>query len=80
MPGAGLDDHRVLIAGAGPVGLAAALKLVHAGVPVTVLERNGDLAEDLRASTWHPPTLDMLDAVDPTLAPALSIIRWAGWA
>jgi 3-(3-hydroxy-phenyl)propionate hydroxylase len=52
---------RVLIAGAGPVGLVAAAKLVRHGVPVTVLEANADLSEESRASTFHPPTLDMLD-------------------
>jgi len=52
--------QRVLVAGAGPVGLTSALVLARGGVPVTVLERAGDLAEDLRASTWHPPTLDMM--------------------
>ncbi len=51
---------NVLISGAGPVGLTAALVLARAGIPVTVFERNADLAEDLRASTWHPPTLDMM--------------------
>lgn len=64
-------NEKVLIAGAGPVGMVAALKLAGAGIPVEVFERNPDLAEDLRASTWHPPTLDMLDAIDPTLVPAL---------
>jgi 3-(3-hydroxy-phenyl)propionate hydroxylase len=53
---------RVLIAGAGPVGMVAALRLATAGVPVTVFERASALTEDLRASTFHPPTLDMLDA------------------
>ena len=51
---------NVLIAGAGPVGLTAAFMLARAGIPVTVFERAPDLAEDLRASTWHPPTLDMM--------------------
>ena len=51
---------RVLIAGAGPVGMTAALALSKAGIPVTVFERNGELAEDLRASTWHPATMDMM--------------------
>lgn len=51
---------RVLVAGAGPVGLTAAYALTRAGIPVTVFERAPALAEDLRASTWHPPTLDML--------------------
>ena len=52
---------RVLIAGAGPVGLVAAVSLLEAGIPVTVLEASADLAVDLRASTFHPPTIDFLD-------------------
>jgi 3-(3-hydroxy-phenyl)propionate hydroxylase len=52
-------DH-VLIAGAGPVGLVAANCLADAGVPVTVFEAEPRLPENLRASTFQPPTLDML--------------------
>ena len=51
---------HVLIAGAGPVGLVSALTLATAGVQVTVFERALSAPEDLRASTFHPPTLDML--------------------
>ena len=51
---------HVLIAGAGPVGLVSALTLAIAGVQVTVFERALSAPEDLRASTFHPPTLDML--------------------
>lgn len=54
-------EDRVLIAGAGPVGLAAATNLVRHGVPVTVLEAGNDLSTESRASTFHPVTLDMLD-------------------
>lgn len=54
-------ENRVLIAGAGPVGLVAAVSLLEQGIPVTVLEASADLAVDLRASTFHPPTLDFLD-------------------
>src|SRR6187455_743436 len=57
------DNEHVLIAGAGPVGLAAAANLVRHGVPVTVFEAGTDLSTESRASTFHPPTLDMLDAL-----------------
>lgn len=53
-------SSHVLIAGAGPVGLVSALTLATAGIAVTVFERNTTAPEDLRASTFHPPTLDLL--------------------
>ncbi len=52
----------VLIIGGGPVGLTAALCLAAVGVPVTLFEAEEGVSTDLRASTFHPPTLDMLDA------------------
>ena len=52
------DD--VIVAGAGPVGLTAALALARRGCEVTVLEAGDDLAAESRASTFHPPTLEML--------------------
>lgn len=51
---------HVLIAGAGPVGMMSALALGRAGIRVTLLESAAGLNRDLRASTFHPPTLDML--------------------
>jgi 3-(3-hydroxy-phenyl)propionate hydroxylase len=65
---------RVLIAGAGPVGLVAAANLVRHGIPVTVFEGGSDLSTESRASTFHPPTLDMLadlDLVQPLIAQGL---------
>lgn len=52
---------RILIAGAGPAGLTVAAVLAEAGVPATVLEAEATLPTNLRASTFHPPTLEMLD-------------------
>lgn len=72
-------EERVLIAGAGPVGLVAAANLVRGGVPVTVFEAGADLSEESRASTFHPPTLDMLDrlgAAQPLIAQGLRAPRF----
>ena len=55
------ENERVLVVGAGPVGLVAACSLAMDGIPVTVVERSRELPMDLRASTFHPPTMDMLD-------------------
>lgn len=52
---------RVIIAGGGPVGSLAALILAQKGIPVTLLEREQGAQLDYRASTIHPPTLDLLE-------------------
>lgn len=54
----------VVIVGAGPVGCVLAYALAKNGIPSVLLEQESDLREDLRASTFHPPTLDMLDDLD----------------
>jgi len=56
----------VLVVGGGPVGCVTALILSKAGVPVTILESEDDLIMDMRGSTFHPPTLDMLDDLGVT--------------
>lgn len=55
-----MPEPHVIVVGAGPVGLTAAMLLSDRGVRVTVLEAADKLPEDMRASTFHPPTLDML--------------------
>ena len=52
----------------------AAANLVRNGIPVTVFEAGPALSEESRASTFHPPTLDMLHtlgAAEPLIAQGL---------
>jgi len=51
---------RVIIAGAGPVGVVAAYRLAQWGIDTIVLEAGADCPEDMRASTFHPPSLEMM--------------------
>lgn len=64
-----VERTQVVIAGAGPVGTVMATLLAKAGIDTILLEAGDDCAQDLRASTFHPPTLEMLDdiGITPTL-------------
>ncbi|MFG6441536.1 FAD-dependent oxidoreductase [Roseateles sp. LKC17W] len=54
-------ETEVLVAGLGPVGATAALSLARKGINVTAVEPLVSSATDLRASTYHSPTLEILD-------------------
>ncbi len=72
-------DIEVLVVGAGPVGLSAALTLSLAGVETAVLEAGPDVDTRMRASTFHPPTLDQIDALGLSVkleAQGLAVPRW----
>jgi len=58
-----MSKKPVVIAGGGPVGLVTALALARQGVEVVLLEAEQDIPQDLRAGTFHPPTVEMLDAL-----------------
>ena len=60
------DRVQVLIAGAGPVGCVAATYLAQRGIDVMLIEAGADCAQDMRASTFHAPTLEMLDRLGIT--------------
>jgi 3-(3-hydroxy-phenyl)propionate hydroxylase len=59
-------NARVIIVGAGPVGMVCALALNRRGIAVTVLEQEPTPVEDQRAASLHPTTLDMLDDLGVT--------------
>ncbi len=69
----------VLVAGAGPVGVTAAYALLRQDIPVTILEASEQLPSDPRASTFHPPTMEMLDEIglaEPLHAMGLEVRKW----
>jgi 2-polyprenyl-6-methoxyphenol hydroxylase-like FAD-dependent oxidoreductase len=54
-------DDRIIVVGAGPVGLTAAVALGRRGIATVLLAAEPELVTELRGSTFHPPTLDLLD-------------------
>jgi 3-(3-hydroxy-phenyl)propionate hydroxylase len=70
---------QVIVAGAGPVGLLTALALADKGVPVLVLEAEPALTIDLRAGTFHPPSLELMapyGVTDEMHRTAIKVPRW----
>jgi 3-(3-hydroxy-phenyl)propionate hydroxylase len=61
-----MKQVAVLICGAGPVGLVAGLRLANAGIETMVIDKEAQVSNDFRASTFHPPTLEMLDELGLT--------------
>jgi len=55
------ERKRVAVAGAGAVGLMAALALARRGFEVVVFEAKGQLEPTPRADTLHPATLTLFD-------------------
>ena len=54
---------EVLVVGAGPVGLTAALALARTGIDVRVVDGGVGIDQRMRASTFHPPSLEIADSL-----------------
>ncbi|MCA9946161.1 MAG: FAD-dependent monooxygenase, partial [Anaerolineales bacterium] len=75
-------QQSVLIVGAGPVGLSLAVALIRQGVSVEVFEALPELSAEIRASTFHPPTLEMFadwGVVENVLAAGQTVDRLTYW-
>jgi 2-polyprenyl-6-methoxyphenol hydroxylase-like FAD-dependent oxidoreductase len=67
----------VLVVGAGPCGLAAALELTRLGIPVRILDKNPTATKESRAVAVNPHTLDLLEpsgATERLLAAGVRIV------
>jgi 3-(3-hydroxy-phenyl)propionate hydroxylase len=74
-----MNRDPVIIVGAGPAGLALAANLLRRDVAVVVLETEPRLPHDLRAGTFHPPTLEMLATLgvaEDFLAIGIRVPHW----
>ena len=74
-----VHEIEVAIVGGGPVGIVTALLLAREGFSIALVEKGGDVETDLRASTFHPPTLDLLDDIGlgrDLIAQGLISPRW----
>lgn len=74
--GSEVKRHKVIIAGGGPVGLAAALALARYGVPSLVIEADTTVCKGSRAICLSRRSLEILDRLG-ALAPFLA--KGLGW-
>src|SRR5690606_38978995 len=73
---AGQQAHRVVIAGAGPIGLVAALALAHQGVPCVVIESERQVCEGSRAIVFTRRSMEILQQVGVADQVSASGLPW----
>jgi 3-(3-hydroxy-phenyl)propionate hydroxylase len=76
------SERPILIAGAGPVGVIAALALARQGLAVQLFEAEDRIDDAPRAATTHPATLEMLSdlgLIDEVIRRGLIARRFQFW-
>jgi len=68
--------HPVIVVGAGPVGLAAAIDLAQHGIPVVLLDDDQTVSVGSRAICWAKRTLEILDRLGCGDAVAHKGVGW----
>lgn len=61
-----MAENEILIVGAGPVGLTAAIELTRRGRAVRIVDRDAEPTSESRAVAIHPRTLDLLEPAGVT--------------
>jgi 3-(3-hydroxy-phenyl)propionate hydroxylase len=77
-----MSNPRVIVVGAGPVGVVAALACRQHGFAVTLLEAQAIVDDSPRAATTHPATLEMIDRlglIEPFIAQGLVARYFQFW-
>jgi 3-(3-hydroxy-phenyl)propionate hydroxylase len=64
--------NDAIIVGAGPSGLVCAMHLAKAGFRIKILESEPEIPQNLRGSTFHPSSLDMLETAFGAATPLIN--------
>src|SRR5450432_1307985 len=78
VPQAGSDVRRwpVVVVGAGPVGLTAAIDLAQRGIDVLLLDEDTTVSAGSRAICWSKRTLEILDRLGCAERLVQKGVRW----
>ena len=75
------EDVPVVVVGAGPAGLAAAIALSHLGVETTLVERRAELSSLPRATAVSLRSMELIRSwgVEEAVRAEAVDVEWHGW-